>query len=284
MAELIRVDIIVPDSALEVATGILALHLPQGWEEDCLHTGEAVLRIYIDSPQVCDEITEAFKARLPEVSITREHVAEQDWMAAWREYFTPVQAGSHFLVVAPWMMQHAAEHSRRKAIVIEPKTAFGTGHHFTTALCLGAISELADAGRITAGMRFLDLGTGSGILGIGCAMLGLNGVGADIDLLAVENALENRTINNVVEDFTVIHGGIESVSTERYDLILANILAEPLRKMAADITALLKPEGCLVLSGLLDIQADRVEAIYRTFGLPAARCVVQGDWAGLIWD
>ncbi|MFV0421879.1 50S ribosomal protein L11 methyltransferase [Oleidesulfovibrio sp.] len=283
MADLIRIDIVVPDEASDITTGILTLHVAQGWEEDYLPTGEALFRVYGENPQFCEELVTAVESMVPDARIERERVPRQDWMAAWRDYFTPVEAGSRFMVIAPWM-QGEVELNGRMPIVIEPKTAFGTGHHPTTALCLGTISELADKGRIKEGMRFLDLGTGSGILAIGCAMLGLTGVGSDIDILAVENTTENKVINNVDDSFEVRLGSVEVVQGEQYDLVLANILAKPLKELAEDIVSMMKPGGCLVLSGLLELQADSVEAVYTELGLPAARRHVQGDWAALIWD
>ncbi|ABB38231.1 ribosomal L11 methyltransferase [Oleidesulfovibrio alaskensis G20] len=283
MADLIRIDIVVPEEFEDITTGVLTLRVAQGWEEDYLPTGESLFRVYTDNPQFCEDLVGEVESRVPEARVERESVPQQDWVAAWRDYFTPVEAGSRFMVIAPWM-HGEVDLKDRMPIVIEPKTAFGTGHHPTTALCLGAVSALADKGRISAGMRFLDLGTGSGILGIGCAMLGLSGVGSDIDLLAVENTTENKEINNVSDKFEVRLGSVEAVQGEQYDLVLANILAQPLKELAQDIVALMRPGGCLVLSGLLELQADGVEAVYTALGLPQARREVQGDWAALIWE
>ncbi len=145
------------------------------------------------------------------------------------------------------------------------------------------LSDLLDAGRVKAGMEFLDLGTGSGILGVGCCLSGLTGVGADIDPLAVENARENRTLNGV-RGFEILSGSTEAVAGRAFDLVLANILARPLRELAPDIVKLLRPGGCLVLSGLLEVQADDVEAAYTALGLPCARRIVEGDWTALVWE
>lgn len=157
----------------------------------------------------------------------------------------------------------------RTPVLIEPKSAFGTGHHATTALCLGVVSDLLDQGRIASGQTFLDLGTGSGVLGIACCKSGLSGLGLDIDPLAVDNALENRELNQV-RGFDAALGGIEAAVGHSFDLVLANILARPLMELAPAVAAARKPHGCLVLSGLLEIQADGVEAAYKAQGLPTA--------------
>ena len=105
-----------------------------------------------------------------------------------------------------------------------------------------------------------------------------------IDPLAVDNALENRALNGIADtDFPVAQGSIDAVHA-RYDVVLANILARPLTEMAPDIVRACAAGGCLVLSGLLEIQADGVEQAYRACGLPAARRLVDGEWCALIWD
>lgn len=282
MNTLIRLDILAEDTQLDAVTGVLALRVSFGWEEESLPTGEVRFRVHCGNAEFMRSLTEDLRSRIPGLRLETADVPEEDWTLAWREFFTPVACGARFLVLPPWLRE-SAEIGERTAIFIEPKSAFGTGHHATTALCLGVLSDLLDAGRVKAGMRFLDLGTGSGILGIGCCLSGLVGTGTDIDPLAVENALENITLNGV-RDFTVVSGSTEAVRGRTFDLVLANILARPLRELAPDIVALLRPGGCLVLSGLLELQADDVEAAYTGLGLPAARRIVEGDWAALVWE
>lgn len=287
MADLIRLTITVDPDDEDILDAVLAVNAPAGWAEETAPTGEIRAVAHTENPVHAAELEEAVRAALPSALIGRDAVERTNWVLAWREFFTPVSAGSRFLVLAPWMEQEARE-TTRTVIRIEPKMAFGTGHHETTALCLGVVSDLADAGRIGPGMSFLDLGTGSGILGIGCAQLGLTGLGLDIDAQAVDNALENCVLNGISHEgpspaFTIRRGSIEEAEGP-YDLILANILAEPLITMASHITARLKPGGALALSGLLTIQADKVAAAYREAGLPAPRRKESGEWTALIWD
>lgn len=283
MNNLIRMDFIVNDEAAENASGLFALHVAQGWEEEVLPTGETRFRVYTESPAFCQQLESTMTALIDDLRIDRTEVPQKDWVAAWREFFTPVAAGKTFMVIAPWMV-NTVDMGGRTPIIIEPKCAFGTGHHPTTALCLSSVAELVEKKRLQQGMRFLDLGTGSGILGIGCSLLGLTGVGSDIDMLSVENATENKIINKVDDKFEVRFGSTEAVQGEQYDVIMANILAAPLKELAPSITALLKEGGCLVLSGLLDIQADSVEAAYMALGMPKPRRRVEGEWAALIWE
>jgi ribosomal protein L11 methyltransferase len=288
MSQLTRLDITLPpghsEEDAELLQAQLALRVSHGWEETSLPTGEFRCRVHFAIPEVCEDLRRAVAELLPAASLELSQVEDKNWMEAWKQFFTPVQAGD-FLVLAPWMTDELAAASRIP-IIIEPKTAFGTGHHATTALCLRAISLLHSEGRLRSGMRFLDLGTGSGILGIACAKLGLTGQGLDIDPPAIANSLENRAINGVAEDaFTLALGSVEQAKGP-YDIVLANILAGPLRDMAGQIADLPGNGGSrplLVLSGLLDIQADSVEAAYAAEGLPKPRRLADGEWMALIF-
>ncbi|MDL2316375.1 50S ribosomal protein L11 methyltransferase [Desulfovibrio sp. OttesenSCG-928-A18] len=281
----------------DTLTGLLALHAPHGWEEESLPTGEMRCIVHFASPGAADDLGAVLCAALPRLSLDRTDAPDRDWVEAWKEFFTPVHAGEHFLVLAPWMRQRADE--RRIPIIIEPKSAFGTGHHASTALCLEAVSALFAVGILRPGMRFLDLGTGSGILGLACAKLGLCGQGLDIDRSAVENALENRELNQVAPEYFQVALGDVSAAEGPFDLVLANILAEPLKDMAPALSALVaRPlaagtgreragdvasgASLLLLSGILDIQVAAVEQAYAAQGRAVIRRLHSGEWAALI--
>ncbi|MDL2307155.1 50S ribosomal protein L11 methyltransferase [Desulfovibrio sp. OttesenSCG-928-C06] len=282
MSELNRMEIIASLEQSEVVTAILTLSVNHGWEEEDLPGGEILFRLHTHNPQFFVELEASLKANLPGLDVSTDMIPELDWVESWKEFFTPVEAGSRFIVLAPWMEEEKAATSRMP-IIIEPKTAFGTGHHATTSLCLDAISSLFDADKIKAGDGFLDLGTGSGILGIAAAKLGLSGIGVDPDIMSVENALENREINGVSADaFVVRRGSIEAVDGGPFELCLANILAEPLLNLAAPLSAKVKSGGCLVLSGILKSQAETVKAAYSALGEPVT--FTRDEWACLVWS
>ena len=277
--DLIRLDIVVDEEQYDTVAGLLVRNISYGWEEDSLPTGETRFRVHCDNAIVQENLLSALRAWLPGLDVEQTSIPRQDWTVAWREFFTPVRAGQ-FIVLPPWLFESTPLEGR-KPIIIEPKSAFGTGHHNTTVLCLEAITELLASGRRKAGQRFFDVGTGSGILGIACCLNGLAGLGSDIDPVAVDNALENVVINKVADDFRIVPGSAEAGEGEQFDLVVANILAGPLRELAPALIARMKPGACLVLSGLLDVQAGAVAAAYAELG--KARRVQSGDWVALVW-
>lgn len=280
---LTRIEFTAPAADVPLATVLLAEKLPYGWEEEEQASGAALFRLHVEDPGESQALIAALNAAFPHLSLTRSEVPLRDWTVAWREFFTMVLCGEDFVVLAPWML-HEQPYKTRIPVIIEPKTAFGTGHHATTALCLEAISNLKRAGRIVAGTRFLDLGTGSGILGMGLAKLGLTGVGLDIDPLSIENSEENKILNGVGDDFFIELGSVDRVKGQRFEVVVANILAEPLMTLAPEILEALAPGGCLILSGLLALQADGVAAAYQALGLPEPRKMLREEWAALVWS
>ena len=268
-----------------ILSTLLARHAAHGWEENDAPDGGLRLTVHFTVPDACAECEQVLANALPGLAITRNEVEQSDWLEAWKEFFTPVEAGRHFLVIAPWMEKERAT-TARMPITIEPKTAFGTGHHASTALCLTALSHMADKGCIKKGMRFLDLGTGSGILAIGAALLGLCGQALDIDPIAVDNALENREVNGISPADMQVGRGDLSAAKGPFSLVIANILAGPLIDMAPEMAALCNDAGekpLLVLSGILITQADAVAEAYVKQGFPQPHRLEREEWAALVF-
>lgn len=263
MPQLYRLDIVVVEEDFPLAEALVAQSAGAGWEEESLPTGEMLLRVTGESEEERETLARSVETMLPGAALSRETLPDTDWLAGWRSYFTPVQAGD-FLILPPWMKDEAAE--GRIPVVIEPKSAFGTGHHPTTTMCLEAISLLHRAGMLKAGQRFLDMGTGTGILGIGCVKLGLSGFGADIDPLSISNSRENCDMNGVSGEFDIEEGSVELVQGQRFDVVIANILAGPLKEMAPMLMPLVKPGGCLILSGFLSVQVPGMKEAYAAMG------------------
>ena len=292
MADLERLDIIVPDDDVDLVSGVLALRAAHGWEEQDLPDGNVCFRVHGHTPEICRNIEAEVTALVENARLERSSIEDKDWTEAWREFFTAVPIEDVFIVVAPWMPE--ADNAALAAtcdeicpyplpVVINPKTAFGTGHHHSTALCLKALARWYRAGKIKPGQTFFDLGTGSGILAIACARLGLTGLACDIDPVAVDNALENRALNKVDAAIDLTVGGVDVARHMTFACVMANILAEPLKEMAPAIALRVADGGCLVLSGILNEQAAAVEDAFMAQGLPKAEWLTEENWVALLW-
>ena len=260
---LFRLDITVSDNDFPLAEALVSVNSPEGWEEDSPVEGRQLLRLTSRDREHLESVLGSIRESIPAAEAHWEELPDKDWQMEWRSYFTDVEAGG-FLIVPPWSEQKAGE--ARKRIVIEPKSAFGTGHHPTTTMCLEAISALVQGGILKKGMRFADVGTGTGILGIGCALCGMEGVGVDIDPLSIQNAEENCRLNSVRMELR--QGSAACLQEMRFDLVIANILAAPLVQMAPQLMALAKTGGCLVLSGFLEKQVPSILSAYHAMGRP----------------
>ena len=180
-------------------------------------------------------------------------LADEDWAAAWREHVRPAAVGRARLVAPPWDVPEA---SGRVVLAIEPGRAFGTGHHGTTAGCLELLEALVATDRPA---RALDLGTGSGILAIAAARLGVPDVLAcDLDPDAVGAAAANATGNGVGERVRAVLADAATLAVEPAPLVLANLLAAAHVALAPRYARLVAPGGALVLGGLLTAEGDPV--------------------------
>nr|WP_314084933.1 50S ribosomal protein L11 methyltransferase [uncultured Shinella sp.] len=228
-----------------------------------------------------DEVTERFTALLaedfPDAKIQREELPDIDWIAKSLEGLKPVRAG-RFVV-------HGS-HDRGTArpgeisIEIDAGQAFGTGHHGTTAGCLEVINSVMRSRRVR---RVLDLGTGSGVLAIAARKLSPARVLAtDIDPIATRVARENVRINGIASGIALETApGFHSTAFGRhgpFDLIIANILARPLMRMAPQLAAQLTPGGDVILSGILASQRWKVLAAYNGAGLSHVRTIWREGW------
>lgn len=186
--------------------------------------------------------------------LSLEQVEEQDWVRLTQSQFSPVPITDDFWIVPSW--HHPPEQAQR-TIRLDPGLAFGTGTHPTTRMCLRWIAQRA-AVRASAWQRVLDYGCGSGILAIGTALFGARGIDAvDIDPAAVDATRANAMANSVV-----LNAGRPDAAHGAYPLVLANILATPLKLLAPLLCAHLTADADLVLAGILERQADELIEAY----------------------
>jgi len=213
----------------------------------------------------------------PALRLREEPVA--DWVAETYRRFPPFRVGGFFIHGGHWQGKPPAGSVPLK---IEAAVAFGSGEHGSTSGCLLALDRL---GRRRVRPRVLDLGCGSGILAIAAAKLwGIAVTASDSDPVAVRTARENAVINGIGRRLTgVVSRGFASARLSGpYDLILANILARPLTRLARPMAGHLAKGGRTVLSGLLRDQVPLVLQAYRAQGLALERRIVRGDWATLV--
>ena len=230
--------------------------------------GEARIReVLMESP--------AAHARLDGV----ERVPDGRWVERYVASLAPFDVGRRFTVIPladPDSPGRRLEpRAGRLALRITPGRAFGTGEHATTRLCLEALEE-----EVRPGRAFLDVGTGSGILAIGAALLGAAPVtGVDVDPEAVRIARANATLSPAGASIRLHAGGPDAVRGDRFDLVAANLNGAVLAELHRALLALLAPGGRLILSGLLDDEAEGIASALEALGAARVRVVRSGGWA-----
>ncbi|MCF8177143.1 MAG: 50S ribosomal protein L11 methyltransferase [Sulfuritalea sp.] len=212
-----------------------------------------VVALFVPTDDLIGRITEASLAAgivdLPEIQL--EDVAEQDWVRLTQSQFDPIQVNRRLWIVPSW---HAAPVPEAINLVLDPGLAFGTGSHPTTFLCLQWLSDT-----LRGGETVLDYGCGSGILAIAAAKLGATSVlGVDIDDNALTAARDNAAKNTVVLNLRHSREKLE----ERFDIVVANILTNPLCVLAPLLAGRIASGGRIALSGVLETQANQVIAAY----------------------
>jgi ribosomal protein L11 methyltransferase len=267
---LTKVDASDMASLLELASAPQAVLIA----EEPFGSTATVEALYTDEPDA------AFLSSIAGREVKVETLSDQDWIRLSQQGLPPVRAGRFFVYGA---------HDRGKVpdgvipIRIEAGLAFGTGHHETTTLCLSLLSDLSHR-RFT---NVLDLGSGTGLIAIGAAKLWKSPLlASDIDPVAVEVTKKNARLNDVASlvRAVVADGLIHPLlaSAAPYDLIIANILAGPLTRLAPQIFPALRPGGMLVLSGLLRGQEAGVLSFYRRLRFLTRRR--EGPWSALVLD
>jgi ribosomal protein L11 methyltransferase len=247
--------------------------------------GEPTLRAFFPetiAPGMLDERVRAYLASLDALGLATPAapaiaaLADRDWGEAWREHFRPLPVGRRLLVAPPWDVPHAPE---RTVLIIEPGRAFGTGHHGSTAGCLALLERaLETAPPATA----IDLGTGSGILAIAAARLGVARVlGVDDDPDAVTAAAANAERNGVVARIECRLTNAATLEVAPSPLVLANLLTAAHVGLAARYRRLLAPCGTLILGGILDAEADTVRHVVGRHGFVPADALSIDGWTSL---
>ena len=207
-----------------------------------------------------------------------DEVADEDWSLSWKQHWQPDPVGHRLLILPAWL-DVPEEHADRFVIRMDPGSAFGTGSHPTTRLCLEALEACPPQGLLVA-----ELGCGSGVLGLASLCLGADAVlAADTDSLAVRATAGNRSLNQCSEQrLQVSLGSVETLQAllagRRADLLLCNILAPVIEALSPGFESLIAPNGRALLSGLLVDQAPRLKDVLAAQGWQVTQELAQGRW------
>ena len=210
--------------------------------------------------------------------VTTSYVEDSDWENNWREFYKPIEVGEKLVVVPEW---EEAPQDGRLPLRLDPGLIFGTGSHATTRMCLAALEEFSKPG-----VRVLDLGCGSGILGIGALILGCDScLGVDIDPKAPDVVMSNAALNGIGADkMTAWAGDIIADASLRarigggYQLVLANIVADVIIPLSAVVRQFMAPGAVFICSGILDVRFDEVAAAIERAGMTIVSSDRQEDW------
>lgn len=232
-------------------------------DEDLLKQdrSKAKIHIYIDPEDNIGEAVQFLRERLNAAEIAhtidQSNVQEDDWLNNWRKFFKPMPVGEKLLINPSWFTD--TDPKGRLVINIDPGLAFGTGKHETTRLCMEALERY-----VKGGERVLDVGCGSGILGIAAVLLGADSAfGVDIDETAVRTANENAQVNHVSDKMTAIAGDLVDKVTEKYDIVVANIVADAIIALSASVTSFMTDDAVYIVSGIIDTRADDVKNVVK---------------------
>ena len=262
--------------------------LPDMPEDD----GVAYLNFYLEPEEDKEQILADVKKALDELqefldlgecTITESETEDKDWINNWKTYFKQFYVDD-ILIIPSW--EEVKEEDKDKMIIhIDPGTAFGTGMHETTQLCIRQLKKY-----VTPETELLDVGTGSGILSIIALKLGAkHAVGTDLDPCAVPAVEENKEANGIpAEAFDMMIGNIiddkivqDTVGYEKYDIVTANILADVLIPLTPVIVHQMKPGGLYITSGILDVKEEVVKEAVTAAGLEIVEVTHQGEWVSV---
>ena len=206
---------------------------------------------------------------------TKRLVDGDDWIDVWKKHFRPIHLGG-IVVVPEWIDYAPAPHEQ--VVLLDSNMAFGTGEHETTSMCVELMQEY-----ITPSSVCIDVGCGSGILGISAIKLGAEKAYlTDIDPIAVESSLHNAKLNGVDEKTVVAHSNLLENTDVQGDIMMANITGEVLKMLAPSIPKNLKKDGVLILSGIIESRLAMVKEAYEAVGMQVVFEKRKGEWFALV--
>ena len=255
--------------------------------------GVAKVSFYLDDNDEVERILEEVKEGIEEYrqfvdmgagTIEASETEDKDWINNWKQYFKPFTVDN--ILIKPTWEPIPEEHKDKMLIQIDPGTAFGTGKHETTQLCIRQLEKF-----VKPGVKVLDLGTGSGILGITALKLGAEYVyGTDLDENAITAVHENLAANDIPEEkFGVIQGNIidekevqDAAGYEYYDIAVANILADIIIMIQEEVPVHIKKGGIFITSGIINMKEQAVkDALAKNDAFEIIETTYQGEWVSI---
>ncbi|AMY04658.1 50S ribosomal protein L11 methyltransferase [Staphylococcus condimenti] len=206
-------------------------------------------------------------------------IKESDWENEWKNYFHPFKASKNFTIVPSWET-YQKESDSELCIELDPGMAFGTGDHPTTSMCLNAIEQY-----VKSTDTVIDVGTGSGILSIACHLLGVKHIKAvDLDELAVRVAKENFEKNSCEDAIETTTGNLLKGETNKYDVVIANILAHIIEEMIEDAYNTLNEEGRFITSGIIEEKSDEIIGHMKRVGFNIISINHDNGWVCIVGE
>ncbi|MGD0168595.1 MAG: 50S ribosomal protein L11 methyltransferase [Smithella sp.] len=252
-----------PEPSIE---GTLKVYFPQ---DNRSEKRIITLQKYIDS---LDEIFPDFE----KPSFTTEIICDPDWGEQWKKYFMPIRVSNNIIVKPTW--ERYTPSSRDIVIEIDPGMAFGTGQHASTRMCIEAIEDIIMNDRSIKEWKVMDVGCGTGILGITAAKMGAQDViCVDTDKKAVEIAIENAAINNVKTSMRILNKNAASIDKQR-NLIIANLTSNLLLTLRPHLVQLLLPEGYMIISGIIEQDAKNVGEQFSADPMTLHKMITEKEW------
>jgi ribosomal protein L11 methyltransferase len=235
---------------------------------------------------IAELLKQDFGYELGSLKFEYDEADDKTWLNEWKKYFKPIKIGKTFYIKPSW--ETIEEKHDRKVIEIDPANSFGSGTHATTQLCLSSFENIYD---FSKDINVLDLGCGSGILGIGAGLSGVKNISfVDIDLHCITTSKENVICNRLNSDTLKFHCGnilndnklIRDIGLKKYHIIFANIMAEILIEMSPMLHEFLAEDGYIILSGIISKRLDAVKDAFTEAGYNLISTDIKDDWCAVI--
>ena len=281
-----NLEIVEDEDAVEAVLVETAKYWDYASAKEVVRGMEPCVRVYLakeengeENADAIEEALNAFMEENPEFAgaftFERTIMRDEDWENNWKQYYKPMTLGKRLAVVPDWETYDNSD--GRTVITMEPGAAFGTCQHETTSMCL----ELMDAMEFT-GKRVLDVGCGTGILGIAALKLGAKEVlCVDMDPVAVSAARNNAALNDCGDELTCVEGNLADRAEGKYDVILANIVAHVILMLLPQAAPMLAKGGRMIVSGIIKEREEEIIAAAKEVGLVLKNRNSKGEWVAL---